>query len=364
MNPASAYCWLSLLLCLCLAAPVTAQKKSKTMKGNTEQGLVFRLEACLANEDAACYTGLFPDMDTFSKMVMAYTDSSSKEWRDMAVLQNQATRMLEADSALKARLTDMFNATIEQGKEAGIHWSSIIPVRYELVKARATRNQQYEKLAPDRFTGYFFIQDGLTRKQYIFTVSEMLQIGTEWYGGYLGAIFQAGTKDEYDDLLAVAKKEKREGKVPEVKKKDPEEAVEEVPANNMQKMVAERKFYTGKFDNEIAVQLYVRSLKGTCPSGICAWEAIYKFGDQDDYILLTVTRSEDSTFTFTEVPNAGSMDLKLKGTKYTGNWTAADNQTGYEVKLTEAPASDKKIRILDELFMDLKKNGPAKESDE
>lgn len=356
--------WLICLLCCFIAIPAMAQKKGKKIKGNTEQGLVFRLEACLANEDALCYAALFPDMDTFSKMVMAYTDSSSREWQEMAVLQHQPTRMLEADSALHARIKSMFDEVISQGKEEGIHWGSIVPVRYELVKARTTRNAQYEKLAPNRFTGYFFIQDGLTRKTFVFTVSEMLQIGEDWYGGYLGAIFEAGTKDEYDDQLAVYKKDKREGKLPEKKTTAKEDAQEEMPENGAQKMVAERKYYTGKFDNEIAVQLYVRSLKGACPSGICTWEAIYKFGDQDDYIMLTVTKSEDSTWTFTEVPNAGSMDLKLKGTRFTGNWTASDNQTGYDVKLTEAPASDKKIRILDELFMDLKKNGPKKGDDD
>ncbi len=354
--------WLLFLIFVCISLTATAEKKGKKTKGNTEQGLVFRIEACLANEDPYCYIGLFPDMDTFSKMVMAYTEPSSEEFVAMARLQQQPGRMLQADSTFHGRLKEMFDATIARGKEGGIHWGSIMPLRYELVKARTTRNKQYEKLAPDRFTGYFFVQDALNRKIFAFTVSEMLKIGEEWYGGYLGAVFEANTKDEYEDLLAIAKKDKREGKEP-VKKEVQEEQGEEVRDNGMQKMIAERKYYTGKFDNEIAVQLYVRSLKGACPAGICAWEAIYKFGDQDDYIMLTVSRGENSSWIFTEVPNAGSMELKLKGTKYTGNWTAADNQTGYDVKMTEAPASDKKIRILDELFMDLKKNGPKKDDE-
>jgi hypothetical protein len=357
--------WLFLLPLFCLLGfTATAQKKGKKTKGSTEQGLVFRIEACLANEDPYCYIALFPDMDTFSKMVVAYTDTTSKEWQEMAALQQQPTRMLQADSTFRSRLKEMFETTIAQGKDAGIHWGSIVPLRYELVKAHTTRNAMYEKLAPDRFTGYFFVQDALTRKTFAFVVSEMLQIGEEWYGGYLGEVYEAANKDEYDLLQAQAKKDKKEGKEP-VKKETAEAGIAEEAANNsMQKMIAERKYYTGKFDNEIAVQLYVRSLKGACPEGICAWEAIYKFGDQDDYVLLTVTKDEDGDWIFTEVPPAGSMDLKLKNGKYTGTWTAADNQTGYDVKLTEANASSKKIATLDNLFMNLKKNGGKKDEDD
>lgn len=361
-NATRTFCWLLLLLAATVSAQSSiAQRKKKTVKGNTEQGLVFRLEACLANEDAYCYIGLFPDMDTFSKMVMAYTDSSSREWQEMAALQQDATRMLQADSTFHAKLKERFDATIAQGKEAGVHWNSIVPLRYELVKALQTRNATYEKLAPNRFTGYFFVQDALTRKTFGFIVSEMLQIGEEWYGGYIGDIFEASTKDEYDDQLSLARKNKREGKEPVKKEPTENEPVEEVE-NTVQKAIAERKYYTGKFDNEIPVQLYIRSLKGTCKEGICAWEAIYKFGDQDEYVLLTVTKDEDGDWILTEVPPTGSMDLKLKGNKFTGNWMAADNQTGYDVRLTEAPASDKKIAMLDAIFLDLKKNGPKKEA--
>jgi len=47
------------------------------------------------------------------------------------------------------------------------------------------------------------------------------------------------------------------------------------------------------------------------------------------------------------------MELMLNKTKYTGSWISADNQTGYEVKLSEAPASAKKIERLDAAFLEL-----------
>lgn len=117
-----------------------------------------------------------------------------------------------------------------------------------------------------------------------------------------------------------------------------------------QKTIIQRKFYAGMFDNEIPVQLYVRYLKGNCPEVTCVWEAIYKFGDQDDYIKLTVSKSADGKWTFTEDPPQGVMELKLENGKYTGTWTSTDNQTGYDVKLSEIEATPKKTKQLDEVF--------------
>ena len=347
--------WLVACLLLWVTPAANAQHRSKMKKGNSEQGLVNRIDACLVNEDPYCYMDIFPDIDTLSKLVMLCTEPTSKDYHDMAMIQQFPGRMFQADSIFRSRVKQMFDDVIAQGKEQGVHWSSMIPVRYELVKARETRNRTYEKLAPTRFTGYVFMTDVATRRTFGFTVSEMLQINEEWYGGYLGPIFEAGTRDEYEDARIAAKRKKKmeadTAKIVVAADKDDDEDRE----NSIQKMIAERKLYTGMFDNEIPVQLYVRSLKGTCKEGICAWEAIYKFGDQDDYILLTVARTEDGKWTFTEVPPTGSMDLVLKAGKYTGNWTAADNQTGYEVKLTEVPASTKKIERLEAAFLELRK---------
>lgn len=350
--PPAKFCWLFIGLLLLSTGNAFAQKKSSN-KGNTEQRLIFQINGCLGNEDPYCYMHLFPDMDTLSKLVMKAADSSSKDFMEMAALQQQPERMLSADSVFKARLKQSFDNLIAQGKQQGMHWSSLVPVRYELVRAFETRDAVYEKLAPIRFTGYIFVMDAATRKTYGFTVSEMLQLNNEWYGGYLGEIYEAQTRDEYEDMRLAARREKKEPAKDTVASPAPEEDDDDRAAH-LQKMIAERKFYTGMFDNEIPVQLYVRSLKGACKEGICSWEAIYKFGDQDDYILLTVSKTAEGKWTFTEDPPTGSMELTLKNGKYTGTWTATDNQTGYEVKLSETPASSKKIERLEEAFLDLR----------
>lgn len=348
--------WLFVCLLL-MAAPAAAQRKSKVVKGFTETQLISRIHSCIVNEDAYCYLSLFPDMDTLSKIVMSFANPSSKDYRDMAVLQRDPVRIMHADSIFQDRLKRDFEAMIAQGKQQGLHWQAAVPVRYELVKAFQTKSEIYEKLAPTRFTGYIFVMDGLTRKTYGFTVSEMLQINNEWYGGYMGEVHEALTKDDYEDMKAAARLDRNKPKDTTMKTGEPgaeEEDDEEEDDHAIQKMIVERKYYTGKLDDEIPVQLYIRSLKGTCKDVVCFWEAIYKFGDQDDYVLLKVSRTEEGKWIFVEDPPAGSMELTLENGVYTGTWIANDNQTGYEVRLKESPASPKKRDNLEAAFLNLR----------
>lgn len=332
-----------------------AQGGKKAKRGTTEQSLINRLEGCLARKDAYCYLDLWPDMDTFSKIVMEYADSSSAEFREMWQLQNDPVRVMRIDSFIQANLKASFDSVIAEGEELGLHWESIVPVRYELLKMRQTRHALTEKLAPVRFVGYLFFTDVATRRTFGLLVGDILQIKGEWYGGRMRELYESSTREEWEDARLLARKTKKTEDTTAKKEQIPGQDEERETAG-VQKMmqIAERKFYSGMFDNEIPVQLYVRSLKGGCPKGICSWEAIYKFGDQDDYIRLIVTRTEDGGWQMTETPPAGLMELELKDRIFTGSWTSSDGQTGYDVKLTEKTAAPKKIQRLDEIFAELK----------
>lgn len=341
-----------LLSVLLFTANTSFAKKLK--KGATEQGLVDRIQACMANKDAYCYIDLWPDLDTLTTLAMKYSDSSSADFREAYFLQDQPVKMMHADSVFKAALKTSFDTLIATGEELGIHWESIIPVRYELVKQRETRNRLYEKLAPTRFVGYIFFVDASTRRTFGFMAGDILNINGGWWGGRIRELYESGTRDEWEDARYYARKHP---KALDSTKRGKEDLVteEQQEANaKAPEVIAERRFYGGMFDKEIPVQLYLRSLKGGCPAGICSWEAIYKFGDQDDYIRLDVTRTEDGKWQMVEVPPAGTMDLELKDKVFTGAWNSADGQTGYDVKLTELPASEKKIKRLDDAFAELK----------
>ncbi len=349
------------LLLLFLPAATFARDKKADKAGNTEQGLVNRLINCLARKDAYAYINLWPDIDTLTKVAMQHSDSNSKDFREAYELQENPVKMMHSDSVFKARLKADFDSLIADGEAQGIHWESIVLTRYELVKQRETRAKLYEKMAPVRFVGYLFFADIAGQRTYALQAGDILQISGAWWGGRLRELYEASTRDEWEEVRYLARKERKLAadslaRDTTAKKKHEAVATESEQDLNIKapEVIAERKFYTGMFDNEIPVQLYVRSLKGGCPTGICSWEAIYKFGDQDDYIRLEVTRSEDGKWSMLEVPPSGSMDLELKGGVFTGAWNSADGQTGYDVKLTEVPASPKKQKRLDEIITALK----------
>src|ERR1043165_3099916 len=137
------YCSAILLLLTAVNETAHAQRRKKQKKGHTEQELVYRIVGCLQHKDAYCYMDLFPDMDTLSKLIMQYSDTNSRDFREMAALQNDPVRIMHADSLFRAQLKSSFDSLIRQGEEMDIHWANIVPVRYELQKMRQTRNTLY-----------------------------------------------------------------------------------------------------------------------------------------------------------------------------------------------------------------------------
>lgn len=318
----------------------------------TEQDMVYAIVRCLQQKDAYSYMKLFPSSDTMAAIIMQYAKKESEEYQRMAWLRDHPEAAMHEDSVIDATLQYDFDSLVKRGEEKlGIHWNNILLARYELMKMRETRDVLYERLAPTRFIGFIFIRDGLTQKTYGVCVADIMKIQEEWYGGQLRGVYRASTIDEYLKAEDAEQKGKPlNGENSDAVTVTDEEKKDEDNVPRTQKIIVERKFYSGMFDNEIPVQLYIRYLKGSCPEVTCVWEAIYKFGDQDDYIKLNVSRTADGKWIFTEDPPQGVMELKLDKDHYTGTWTATDNQTGYDVKLTEITATPKKTKQLDEVI--------------
>jgi hypothetical protein len=335
------------LLPVCLQMAFAGKRKRVI----TEQDMVHAIVFCLQQKDAYTYMNLFPGSDTMAAIIMQYAKKESEEYQRMAYLRDNPVLAMHQDSVMDAMLKHDFDSLIKRGEEKlNIHWSKILLARYELIKMRETRDVLYEKLAPTRFMGFIFIRDGLTQKTYGVCVADILKIQNEWYGGQLKGVYRAATVDDYLKAELAERKGKPLNEEDATITVEDEDKKQEDNVPRTQKIIVERKFYSGMFDNEIPVQLYVRYLKGGCPEVTCAWEAIYKFGDQDDYIKLNVSRTADGKWVFTEEPPQGVMELKLDKDKYTGTWVATDNQTGYDVKLTEITATPKKIKQLDEVI--------------
>jgi hypothetical protein len=99
------------------------------------------------------------------------------------------------------------------------------------------------------------------------------------------------------------------------------------------------------------VQLYVRYIKGPCAGGVCSWEALFKFGDQDEWVPMTIAKNKEGNWIFTE--ELGGMELKLDGSVYTGTWAAGDTKTEYEVYFKESSLSSKKANALDKAMNEM-----------
>jgi hypothetical protein len=321
----------------------------------TEGQLIETIIKSLQDKNSSAYNNLFPSADSMIQWVLQYAEKGSEAYNRMSYLQENGVAKLDFDSSIKEETNKGFEYLAKKGSAEGIHWDQMVFIRYELEKMRRGRGLINEKIAPLRFLGYVFVKDMLTRRTYAFTVSDIMQINGLWYGGELANIFEASTKEQFEEKLVEEKKRLREEQQGIARKDDkPKEAAsgdtdeEEEDKPSSMKEVLDRKYYKGTFDNEISVQLYVRYIKGGCPEIVCSWEALFKFGDQDEYVKMQVTRTAEGKWLFSE--DLGGMELTLEGDTYKGSWAASNDKTEYDVKFKEVPANTKKIQFMDEVL--------------
>lgn len=319
----------------------------------SEADVIETLIRSLQTKDSRAYIDLFPQTDTIAEWVLQYAEKNSEPYNRMKYLKENYAAKIDFDSSIKKEAEKGFNDFIKSGKAVGIHWDQIVFVRYELEKIRRGRDIITEKIAPVRFLGYVFVKDMLNRRIYGFTVFDIMQVNNMWYGGELSKIFEASTKEEFQQQLAAERKRERDRELGISDSSDVAKMYsfdEHDERRPKMKEILDRKFYRGKFDNEITVQLYVQHIKGNCPEMICSWEALFKFGDQDEFVRMEVTRNAEGKWIFSE--ELGGMELKLDGKVYTGSYASASDKTEYEVKLVETDISLKKVQALDQLLLE------------
>ena len=336
-----------------LSAFLCGQQFAAIGQVRSEAELVESLIISLQDKDSRSYIDLFPGFDMLSQLVTENADKESEAYKKMRYLQENYEARLNYDSSMRQALDKSFAEFIRQGTVAGLHWDRIVFLRYELDKIRTSHPLLDDKIAPLRFLGYIFVKDQLTRKTFAFTVYDIMQINDLWYGGELGNVFQASTKDQFHEKVAAEKKRLRNLELGIVDTTAEEKGHvtsddEDTDKPSLLKEVVERKFYTGTFDNEIHVQLYVRYIRGGCPEVICSWDALFKFGDQDGYVKMDVSRNPDGSWLFSE--DLGGMELMLKDDIYTGSYASSSDKTEYVVKFRETPIPPKKVMALDEML--------------
>ena len=332
---------LFLLLVLVLAGgSAGAQKKGDKMP--PEDAQMRKIVATLRSGSADEYVALFPTEEIIIGALEGDGWAAAEKSRQTPILQEKA----------KVR----FQSVLEQGAEMGIRWNIVSLTRFELTKARLSRDTMLERLAPVRFEGYLFVRDPLLRKTFGLRVTDVWEIAGELRGGLLSQVFPAVSVTDFEKhaiaQIAAEKKGEKYVAFKPVPKDDDDEDDEkaEAPVSHKTRIVAERHFYRGTFDKDLPVVLYVQGYKGSCPSGICSWAGTMRVGDED-WIMVKIVR-KDKQWTFTEVPENGVMDLtEKKGGGYEGTWNATDDKMGYEVQLQDQPPSKRMLREAEE-FMD------------
>lgn len=334
------------LLCLiCFSLPTVAQQ-------NNEAVLVSKIFSALQHHDADAYASLVVGADSLADWVVSTAPKNATTYRKMLAVKNSEYYKIQYDTTIKAASTQNFTGFIEKATPLEINWGDVIFIRYELEKMRSGRGLITEKIAKLRMMGYVFFKDQLMQKTYCFSVADILNVNGNWYAGELINIYEAKTKEEYQKRYKEEQKLLRDIALGIV---DTATATKQKPVDGDEhekpstlKEVVERRYYKGKFDDEISVSLYVRYIKGPCEGGVCSWDALFKFGDQDEYVKMVVSRTTDGKWQFNE--DLGGMELVLEGKEYTGSYAANSDKTEYEVAFHQIPISPKKLKLLDEIL--------------
>lgn len=372
--------WQSVLFIVCCiyAGAAMAQEKSEDL-------LIDKLILNLRSKDPALYSAQFAQFDSVWRLVNKIVPASPAENQRLANIKSHPEKLRQFDPAHNQSMETDFKNLIVKGIDSGIHWTEIRLVRYELEKMLLTKDMiGFEKVAQHRLQGYVYIMDQLTSRVYAVAVKNIFSFDNKWYGGQVVNVLEAQNIEEYLDKLALERKIEKErllaemyGTAEDPIEEEKKEAVEEAPKkeknfleidieededdgnkakrNREEKVqltkVLDRKLYTGVVDGEIKIELYLRSLQGNCPDPICGWEAIYKFGDNEEYYMLEVKRKPDGKWSMIEDTEEGALELTLNNGVFTGIWQSPQDKTEYKVEMTEkTDVKVKKLYMLDDLI--------------
>jgi hypothetical protein len=375
------YFFLFLIICITMGANSAYGHRHKYRSlPRTEVGLMSNVLGCLMNKDSLNYFYLFPPFDSLWAMVMHNPDRSPATIKALNELKEHPKTLLQFDPYYNKSIMKRFMNVLQKGEDSGIHWNTIVMQRYELVKESInTRDLAgYDIIAPERFKGYMFVRDLLGRLTFCITITEIQKIQGYFFGGQVINILEASTVDQYlakereerkyfewlaknpkndsanadsikmakgDSLLATGDSTKKKKKL-DLNVTNPTEDEKQ----QTRKEVIDRKYYEGKFDDEIPVKLFIRYLKDVKSGKTQLYDGLYKFGDQVNYVKLNITRDAEGKWVMEDDPPLGTLELELANKVYTGSWTNNESQTGYDVVMKQADITEKKMEQLDNIL--------------
>ena len=347
---------------------------------------------CLKNKDTISYYYLFPPFDSLWKMVIHNPDPSAETQKELSKLRDHPTVLIDLDPYYNHAIVGRFVQTLKKGEDSGIQWQGLVMQRFELQKQELSQGMEgLQHIIPERFKGFLFVRDMMSATTYCITITEIQKINGFYCGGQVLNVLEAKDIDQYiareraeqkylDKMRRMAAEHKIDSiKADSVKaivvtqdstmvdssktmalnakaakpvdtSKSKKNLLLSVNApddevNRQRREVVDRRYYKGKFDDEIPVELYVRYMKDANGKVTKYWDALYKFGDMSEYVKLDVSKTDENKWLFEEP--VATMELDLNGKVYSGGWTNGENQTGYDAELTQTSISQTKIIQLD-----------------
>ena len=350
--------------CVLVMGTFSASGKKHKHRGGakTEVELMNSIVNCMHSKDTVGYYYLFPPFDTLWRRVTHNSDQSPETQKQLNKLKEHPQALIDFDPFYNHHIMSRFLSVLQKGEDSGIHWNGIVIQRYEFKNEGLTQDLAgFEKIAPERFKGFLFVKDMIGRMTFCITITEIQKIEGFYFGGQVVNILEASSIDEY---LAKEEKERAyfewraKNNIVDTPRVDTAKsalidsiiaAADDDDVSKVRKEVVDRKYYEGKFDNEIPVKLYVRYMKDLHTGKVSFYDGLYKFGDQKNYVRLDITLT-DGKWTMEDDPPVGTLELVLKDRTYTGSWLNNDNGTGYDVYMKQADLPQRKMEELERIL--------------
>jgi hypothetical protein len=337
---------------ICVLLLLLAGNKQATAQAPSESDLVRRIVASFVSADSMAYASVFPNVDTIIAITLREAGQETPLYQETLQLQGDRDRKNEQDSLIRRNAYVLHNFIYERGLGLGIHWSDVLMNRYELQALPKSNNPALEAIAPERFVGFLFLEDMQTRRFYTVALSDIRKMGGNWYGGEANYIFEARDRDEFNVKLKADKKRILKGLADSAlitHRAPPDSTDDEAEPDNKRKQVVDRKYYSGYLDDDIPIKLYIRYIKGDCPGGVCSYDAMIRFEDEN-FAMFEASKTKEGKWTFIEESTGGVLELTLNGTEFNGSFFASADRVDYDAKLKEKNLTKKKLELLDAIM--------------
>jgi hypothetical protein len=374
---------------LCSYSSIAGSKYKRSYLASSEVEMMEHVLTCLKYKDSIGYFNLFMPFDTLWKLVLTSNNRSPEALKELANLRTHPTILIDMDPMYNKQIMARFSYVVRKGEDSGLQWGGVVMQRFELQQHGVPRDKEgLQHIMPERFKGFLFVRDVLSSTTWCITITEIQKVNGFYFGGQVLNVLEASDIDQY-----FAKDDGEQRYLASLRRKAAEPAMNEPPPNDsfsrqptpvsdslffdstrtvgngatdsskwrkallnspggvgeddgnkMRLEVIDRRYYKGKFDDEIEAELYIRYMRDG-NGKVTNWDALYKFGDLLKYVKMDVTKDKDGVWIFEEP--VATMELELANKSYSGSWTNGSSQTGFDVELKQAELSQKKAFELD-----------------